>query len=408
MNAFSRTAQAIPQPLQGVRIVDFTSVLAGPYCTYQLGLLGADVIKVERPDGGDFSRQATAIPGVDGLSSGYVAQNAGKRSITLDLKSPAGIDVALALIERCDAMVENFSPGIADRLGIGFEAAKQRNPKLVYASLSGYGQDGAYSARPAYDHVIQAISGITMLIGAPEAVPNRIGPPLFDYLAGIYGAFAVLAALQERTRTGLAQRIDLAMLDAGIVAMASTTSAWLNAGVEPIANGNTAASGSPASGIFETREGLLSLAPNQEHHVASLCAALGPPSLLDDARFATPVERKRNASAFGRALTARLAERSAEDWETLLSARHVPAVRVRKLPDILADPHLQTRQVQREVVDPLSGKALSVPSLGFKWNGLSIGPARPPARLGADTDAVLGEIGYDEGAILDLRQRGVV
>lgn len=402
-------AQSVrPAPLTGIRVIDFTTVLAGPYCTYQLALLGADVVKVERPISGDYTRTGEALPGMPGLTASFVAQNASKRSITMDLKCAAGLELAHRLVEQSDVMVENFSPGVAERLGLGFNAVNARNPDIVYASLSGYGQDGPYSARPAYDHVIQAISGITMLTGAADSVPNRIGPPLFDYLAGIYAAFAVMAALRERDRTGQAQRVDVAMLDAALVAMASTTSAFLNAGINPMPNGNTASSGSPASGIFHTKNGLLSLAANQEHHVVSLCAALGAPSLLDDPRFTVPDVRKANAKAFGSALTERLAHRSATGWETLLSAAHVPAVKVRTVPEALADEHVVSRGVQQQVTDPTTGKPISVPSLGFKWNGHSIGPKKAPSLLGEDTEQILAELGIDANEIASLRQQRVV
>lgn len=397
-----------PAPLTGIRIVDFTTVLAGPYCTYQLALLGAEVIKVERPGSGDFTRNGAALPGMPGLTAGFAAQNASKRSITIDLKSVDGIEIVHRLIEQSDVVVENYSPGVAARLGLGFDAIRKRNSDIVYASLSGYGQDGPYSARPAYDHVIQAISGITMLTGAPETVPNRIGPPLFDYLAGIYAAFAVVSALRERDRTGQAQRVDVAMLDAALVAMASTTSAFLNGGINPTPNGNTASSGSPASGIFPTKDGLIAIAANQEHHVISLCACLGEPSILHDTRFTAPETRKTNAAAFADALSLRLAHRSAADWETLLSARHVPAVRVRTVPQALADEHVISRGVQQKVTDGTTGKTISVPSLGFKWNGQTIGPTSGPSLLGGDTEQILTELGMDAGEIASLRRRGVV
>lgn len=409
MSAVQPPAQSVcPAPLTGIRIIDFTTVLAGPYCTYQLALLGADVIKVERTVTGDYTRNGEDLAGMPGLTASFVAQNAAKRSVTIELKSVAGLELAHRLIEQSDVVVENYSPGVAARLGLGFEAVKVRNPDIVYASLSGYGQDGPYSARPAYDHVIQAISGITMLTGTADSVPNRIGPPLFDYLAGIYAAFAVVAALRERDRTGQAQRVDVAMLDAALVAMASTTSAFLNGGINPMPNGNTASSGSPASGIFPTKNGLLSLAANQEHHVVSLCAALGEPSLLDDPRFTVPDIRKANAMAFGSALTGRLAHRSAAEWETVLSARHVPAVKVRTVPEALADEHVVSRGVQQQVADPVTGKLISVPSLGFKWNGHSIGPRKGPSLLGGDTEQVLAELGMDANEISLLRQQGVI
>jgi crotonobetainyl-CoA:carnitine CoA-transferase CaiB-like acyl-CoA transferase len=397
-----------PQPLKGVRIVDFTTVLSGPYCTYQLALLGADVVKVERPGIGDRTRRGADLPGMRGLAAVYVSQNGSKRSIQIDLKKPEGLALAKQLIGRCDVMVENYTPGVAERIGLGYEAMRALNPRMVYASLSGYGQDGPYSGRSAYDHVIQGISGITMITGTPETVPNRIGPPLFDYLAGIYGAFAVLAALKERDRTGQGQRIDVAMLDAALVAMASFSSQFLNGGREPKANGNTAASGSPASGIFPTRDGLLSLAANAEHHVVRLCKALGEPDLLSDDRFAKPDVRLQHFDAFGEALVGRLATRSAAEWETLLSAAQVPAVKVRTLPEILGDPHVAARGVQQRMTDPASGKTISVPTAGFKWNGQVLGPQRVPSRLGEDTDDVLRELGLDAAAIAGLKSRQVV
>ena len=397
-----------PAPLQGVRVLDFTTVLAGPYCTYQLALLGAEVIKVERPGKGDWSREGAGVRAAPELSVSFVAQNAAKRSITLDLQTPRGKEIALQLIASADVMVENFTPGVADRLGIGYEQARGQRPDLVYCAVSGYGQTGEFSRRPAYDHVIQAISGITMLNGKPENVPNRIGPPLFDYLAGIYSAFAVLAALRERDRTGQPQMVDVAMLDVAIVAMASTVSGLLNAGVQPRANGNVAASGSPASGIFPTRDGLLSLAANQERQVARLCQAAGLEHLLQDARFADPLARREHAAAFVQALTGALAARSAREWETLLSAAHVPAARVRNLAEILQEPHLAERGVRQTVRHPASGGEIAVPSLGVRWNGQAVGPDRAPPAVGEHTASVLAELGLSPDDIARLREQKVV
>lgn len=397
-----------PSPLAGRRIIDFTGVLAGPYCTYQLALLGADVIKVERPGTGDFTRRGPELAGSPGLTHGYVAQNADKRSIAIDLSDPRGLALAHRLIRDADVVIENFSPGVADRLGIGFEAVRRLRSDIVYASMSGYGQDGPWSARPAFDHVIQAMSGVTMLTGAPDQVPNRIGPPMIDYLSGIYGAFAILAALMERERSGQAQRIDLAMLDATIVAMASTTSALLNGGIAPRANGNIAASGSPASGIFETQDGLLAIAANNEHHVVRLCSALSPADLLADPRFSSPEVRKDHASSFRDALSERLLARGSADWERLLAERKVPCAKVRRLEDLLQEDHPQARQVHIKVTDPETGESINVPTLGFKWQGRAIGPTRAPSRLGADTDAVLGEAGYSAAERAALRHAGVI
>jgi len=304
--------------------------------------------------------------------------------------------------------VENFSAGVADRLGIGYAAACEQRCDIVYCAISGYGQDGPMSRRPAYDHVVQAASGITMLTGTPETVPNRIGPPMFDYLAGTYGAFAVMAALRERDRTGQSQMVDVAMLDAAIVAMASTVSSLNNGGIHPKANGNTAASGSPASGIFETRKGLLSLAANQEAQLIRLCGVLKVDTLLQDQRFCSHESRLSNIREFREALANAFRLRSASEWEELLSSAHIPAARVRTLAETMAEPHIAKRGLSQQVIDTLTGQTISVPSIGFKWNQGCIGPRTAPPRLGQHTDEVLGSLGLSTTEISALRDAQIV
>ncbi|MBC7726187.1 MAG: CoA transferase [Microbacteriaceae bacterium] len=383
-------------------------MLAGPYCTYQLALLGAEVTKLERPGQGDWARNGTPVSGVPDLSAQFVAQNSAKQSITLDLQSEAGRALALRLIAQSDVVVENFSAGVADRLGIGYVAARAQRADIVYCAISGYGQDGPMARRPAYDHVVQAASGITLLTGTAASVPNRIGPPLFDYLAGMYGAFAVMAALRERDRTGQPQMVDVAMLDAALVAMASTVSTLCNSGVEPKANGNTAASGSPASGIFNTRDGLLSMTANQDAQIERVCQLLGLSDMLRQDDFATSAKRLENTDAFRARLAQALLARSAAEWEEALSLAHVPATRVRTVGEVLAEPHVQQRGVQQQVADTVTGHVLAVPSIGFKWNQQSLGPQTGPPRLGQHTDAVLERLGLSAREIQGLRDEGVV
>lgn len=399
-----------PRPLEGVRVLDLTTMMSGPYCTYQLALLGAEVTKIERPGKGDWTRQHVNRSTVElpEFSINFVAQNAAKRSVTLDLKSEAGLAVARQLIARSDILVENFSAGVADRLGIGFEDACRQRPDLVYCAISGYGQDGPFAGRPAYDHVIQAASGITMLIGTPETVPNRIGPPMFDYLAGIYGAFSVLAALRERDRTGRPQMLDVSMLDAGLAAMSSVTSAVANGGENPQANGNTAASGSPASGIFETQDGLISLTANQVSQFERLCRVVGLESILLDPRFVTEQARRANSAALRALLQDRLRQRTARAWEEGLSQVHVPAARVRTVSEVLDEPQVRQRQVLSSVTDPVTGRALHLPTIGFNWNKVAVGPTTVPPRLGEHTDETLAELGYDGAQIKKLREESVI
>ena len=381
-----------PTPLAGVRVLDLTTVLAGPYCTYQLSLLGAEVIKLEKPGVGDWARQGDRVRGLPEFSAQFVAQNAGKKSIELDLKSEGGLRRALELAATCDLVVENFSPGVADRLGIGYEHVRQVRQDVVYCAMSGYGQEGAMSRRPAYDHVVQAASGITMLTGTPDSVPNRIGPPMVDYLSGIYGAFAVLAALRERDRTGTPQFLDVAMLDAAVVAMASTVSLYANAGKIPVANGNTAASGAPMSGMFQTRDGLLSMTANQPEQFVRAVRAMGLDALVDDPRFIGEVDRQENASALKEILSRRLMEKTALEWEDLLSAAHVPAAKVRTVPEVLGTEHMAQRETITRVLDSRSDTMIEVPGIGFRWNGQALGPLSPPPRLGEHTSAVLKQV----------------
>lgn len=377
--------------MKGVRVLDLTTVLAGPYCTYQLALLGAEVIKLEKPGVGDWARQGQSVRGLPEFSAQFVAQNAGKKSIELDLKSAEGLQQAMALVANVDVVVENFSPGVANRLGVGYEQVRQVQPNIVYCAMSGYGQMGEMSQRPAYDHVIQAASGITMLTGAPDSVPNRIGPPLVDYLAGIYGAFAVLAALRERDRTGASQFLDVSMLDAAVVAMASTVSLYANSGKIPVANGNTAASGSPMSGIFQTREGLLSMTANQHGQFVRALRVLSLEALMEDPRFREEEARLAHAADLREILSSRLLEKSAMEWEALFSASHVPAAKVRTVPELLASEHLAQRGTISQIKDSVSDVVMDVPSIGFRWNDAALGPLSGPPRLGEHTSTILGK-----------------
>ncbi len=236
-------------PLRGIRIVDLTHVLAGPYCTYLLGLLGAEIIKVEVP-GGEWLRHQ-GPPGAwrdAGLGPGFLAQSAGKRMIAVDIRTPEGAEIVRALARTADVFVENLTPGVAARAGLGDASLRALNPRLIYASITGFGQDGPFARWPAYDHIIQAMSGLMSMTGTPESGPLRVGPPVVDYLTGLHAAFAIMAALAARERSGAFQRVDIAMRDCAFAAMSSVISGHLNAGITPKAAGNVPASDSASSG----------------------------------------------------------------------------------------------------------------------------------------------------------------
>jgi crotonobetainyl-CoA:carnitine CoA-transferase CaiB-like acyl-CoA transferase len=271
------------QPLAGIRVVDLTHVLAGPYCTYLLGLLGAEIIKVEIP-GGEMGRWM-APPGPlrdAGLGAAFLAQAAGKRMLAVDIRKPEGAEILRRLLRNADVFVEGLRPGAVARAGFDEASLRALNPRLVFASVSGFGQDGPLSPWPAYDHVVQAMSGLMSVTGTPESAPLRVGPPIVDYVAGLYAAFAVMAGLAARGRTGAFQRIDVAMRDCALAMMSSVISGYLNAGTVPRPVGNIAASDSPSSGVFATADGLLALAANHEGQFRALCTALGRADLMSD------------------------------------------------------------------------------------------------------------------------------
>jgi crotonobetainyl-CoA:carnitine CoA-transferase CaiB-like acyl-CoA transferase len=395
-------------PLRGVRVVDLTHVLAGPYCTQLLALLGAEVVKVEPPGLGDLTRLSGPIPELNpelmGLS--FCTQNTDKSSITVNLKEPEGIDIVRGLVAEADVFVENFRPGVSERLGLGFDALREIRPDLVYVSLTAYGQDGPLGHRPAYDHVVQAMSGIMETTGTEETGPIKVGAPYVDYAAGQKGAMATMAAIMEQRRTGEAQRVDGSMLDATLLLMANTLTATANTGQRPKKLGNQAASGSASSGCFETADGLLTIAANNDRQFRDLCLALGRPELLHDERFADAASRQGNAAEFRDVIADHLLARSAAEWETQLDELGVPAARVRSMDELLDEGQPKARGLLTEV--DVVGRTVQLPTFGVKVNGTVPGPVIPPPELGAHTDQLLAGMGYDDAAIAALRKRGVV
>ncbi len=396
--------------LSCIRVLDLTNVLAGPFCAYQLALLGADVIKVEEPRRGDLARQlgADAQLNAQGMGASFIAQNAGKRSIALDLKAAAGRDVLLRLVETADVLIENFRPGVMERLGLDYATLSARNPALVYCAISGFGQDGPMKTAPAYDQIVQGLSGVMSITGDAESAPLRVGYPICDTLGGMTAAFAITSALVGRPRDGRGQFIDVSMLDATLVTMGWAVSNYLIAGREPQPMGNENFTAAP-SGTFATAEGLLNIAANKQEQFVDLVALIGRPELAADPRFAEREARKRNRVALKHEIELGLGARDANEWEQILSAHGVPAGRVLTVPEALAHPQIRHRRLLAHFdADNGSGRAFDVVRAGFKMSSGDPDVSLAPPRLGQHSEEILQSLGYAAGDISALREQAII
>jgi crotonobetainyl-CoA:carnitine CoA-transferase CaiB-like acyl-CoA transferase len=388
------------RPFDGIRIVDATHVLAGPFAAYQLALLGADVIKVEQPGDPDQSRGQGGDWDLNraGMGTYFLTQGSNKRSMTLDLKQAAARDVFLKLVAQADVLVENYRPGAFDALGLGYEALSALNPRLIYCSISAFGQTGPRGGQTAYDHVIQASSGIMAATGTAEVSPLKLGAPAIDYATGTMGAFALSAALFQRERTGRGQRIDLAMLDVAMMMMASHVTAHSRSGKPPRPRGNDHEYATNSA--YPTQDGMVMLGASNLRQQKRLWAALGRPEMAKTRNEDRVTHRAEEAAA----LREILMTRTADEWEVFLQSKHVPAGRVRRLDEALADPHLDARGLVHRfaAAEGVAGPfAVPVAAFGFAHGGPRVDA--PPRPLGADTDAILAELGYDEAARAALR-----
>lgn len=383
------------QLLQGVRVLDLSNVLAGPFCGYQLALFGADVIKVETPDGGDLARQlgADAALNAQHMGTSFLAQNANKRSVVIDLKSEQGRQTFLALLQTSDVVLENFRPGVMERLGLGHEQLRQRKPSLVYCAISGFGQDGPLAKAPAYDQIIQGRSGVMSITGDSGSSPLRVGYPVCDTLGGLMAAFAISSALVRRGQTGEGAFIDVSMLDTTLAAMGWIVSNLLIAGQAPVPMGNENFTASP-SGTFATGNGLLNIAANKQEQFELLCDVAGAPHLKTDERFAQREARKKNRHALREALESCLQSADAATWEARLNKVGVPAGQVLSVADALAQPQVAQRGLVKAL--PLEGsgrESISLTASAVLINGKRPEPTMPPPRLGEHTTQVLKELG---------------
>jgi CoA:oxalate CoA-transferase len=394
--------------LEGIRVLDATNVLAGPFCAYQLALLGADVIKVEMPGTGDLARQLGADAELNAalMGASFLAQNAGKRSVTVNLKSEAGKQVLRDLVQSADVLIENFRPGVMDRLGLGYDALKAVNPRLVYCAISGFGQGGPLKDAPAYDQIVQGLSGMMSITGDADSAPLRVGYPVADTLGGMTAAFAICAALLRRGAIGEGTFVDVAMLDSALATMGWVVSNYLIAGQQPQPMGNENFTAAP-SGTFRTGNGLLNIAANKQEQFVALVELLGLGELATDARFAAREARKQNRVALRALLEQALAARGAAEWEALLGRAGVPAGRVLDVPAALAEPQVRQRKLVKSLGKvPGAKREVSVALAGFHMRDADPDVSLRPPRLGEHTDAILHSLGYSDERISRLRKEG--
>lgn len=391
-------------PLDGIRVIDWTHVLAGPACSYYLGLLGAEVIKVESLSGDAMRYRGGTDETLSaaGMSTAYQTQGAGKQSITLNLETKAGRDVFHRLLKSADVLVENHRPSTLTRLDLTDAQTRAINPRLIHCAMTGYGRGNAMEDVPAYDVNIQAISGLMALTGTDESGPIRTGAPIIDYATGLAGALAVTSALMQRHTTGEGAFVDVSMLETAFSLMSSTITDYKMTGTLPKPRGNAANSRSPSSGTFACLSGHISLGVNEDAQFKRLAIALKRTDWLENPKFATAVARDQNQTSLAEELADVLAERTAEDWEAVLVAAKVPAARLRTLPEALD----LAPAIKREFASRGPARGVGLP---FAIDGATTAQQTGSSpTLGGDTETILRALGYDDNEVSALRQNGTI
>ncbi|MEL6291315.1 MAG: CoA transferase [Pseudomonadota bacterium] len=395
------------KPLTGLRVLDLTNVLAGPFCGHQLAHLGAEVIKVETVGRGDLARQLGASEALNERLMGisFLAQNAGKKSITLNLKSDKGVAIFKRLAATADILIENFRPGVMARLQCDYEALRAIKPDLIYCAISGFGQTGPWVDRPAYDQIIQGASGVMSITGDSETAPLRVGYPISDTIGGLTAAMAITAALNAPHRGTF---IDVSMLEATIATMGWVVSNYLIGEVIPAPLGNENMTAAP-SGTFQAADGPINIAANKHEQWDALARHLGRADLIDDKRFAGRDDRKRNRQALTREIEAALAAKTAAVWADELTAIGVPAGAILTVPEVLAHAQTRDRGLTTEFTDvPGVDGPVRVVRPGVMFNGEPPTVSEPPPELGADTADILGALGVSETELAQLKDEGVI
>lgn len=393
------------KPFEGIKVLDLTHVLAGPFATYQLAVFGADVIKIEMPHDPDQTRTLGADPALDREKMGtfFLSQAANKRSMTVDLKTEKGREILKRLVKEADILVENYRPGAMKALGLGYEEMAAINPQLIYASMSAFGQDGPRGTQTAYDPNIQATSGLMDATGTQESGPLRGGTSAIDYASGTTGAFALSMALFQRSRTGKGQYLDMAMFDVSLILMSTHLAAFMRNGSHPKRHGNKV--GVSTNCLFETKDGLIQLAASNMRQQRRFWQAIGRPEMAKD----TNEERRADYERECEVIVEIMRTRSAQEWEDFLQGNHVPATRVRELRDALADPQLESRNIiKRFDGAPGVEGPFAVPVSAVKLKYGDGGITAPPPRFGEHNDEILASLGYSQEEITLMRSEQVI
>jgi crotonobetainyl-CoA:carnitine CoA-transferase CaiB-like acyl-CoA transferase len=394
--------------LEGIRVLDLTNVLSGPFATLHLALAGAEVIKIENPNDGDLARKLGCVPKYNQMLMGtsFLAQNANKKSLTLNLKSPKAKEIFKQLVKSADVVVENFRPDVMTRLGLSHSVLSEINPRLIYCAISGFGQTGPDALKPAYDQIIQGLSGEMAINGDERLNPLRAGFPICDTVGGLNAAFAIMGALYHRERTGEGQFIDVALLDSIMPLMGWVVANWMIGNQRPVMMGNDNFTAAP-SGVFRAKDGFINIAANKQEQWEAVTDVLGVPELKTDPRFQERDNRKKNRKELTPLLEAKLLERNGAEWVDLLNARDVPAGQILTLEDALAQPQVTHRDTFNRVrVDGIGEMELF--NMTAKFSKTPGYVESPPPKLGEHTEELLHELKFSDDEIRQLKDEKVI